>query len=136
MKTRIAYLSVFLFLMAACMTKQPAPEKAVVEVPPADSLTKKMITARIFVKPEKVTDYIQMARTLIDSSTAEPGCESYMLYQDPYDKTRFIFVEIWKDQVAIDNHFTMSYFREFGSKTGSWLAQPTELKIFNVVLNE
>jgi quinol monooxygenase YgiN len=133
--TTIPVLGLML-IFAACAPKQPAPEKPVIATPVPDSLNKKLITARIFVKPDKVTDFIQAARPLIDSSSAEPGCESYMLYQNPYDKTKFIFVEVWKDQVAIDNHFSMSYFKAFGSKTSDWHLQPTEIQIFNVVLNE
>jgi quinol monooxygenase YgiN len=137
MKNRITLPVISLmFLFAACAPKQPAPEKQAISPSTPDSLNKKLITARIFVKPEKVAEFVQAARPLIDSSSTEPGCESYMLYQNPYDKTKFIFVELWKDQVAIDNHFSMSYFKAFGPKTSDWLLQPTELKIFDVVLNE
>jgi quinol monooxygenase YgiN len=137
MKTIISLPVIGLILFfTACSPKQPVPEKPVITTSVPDSLNKKLITARIFVKPEKVAEFVQAARPLIDSSSAEPGCESYMLYQNPYDKTKFIFVEIWKDQVAIDNHFSMSYFKAFGPKTSNWLLQPTELRIFNVVLNE
>ncbi len=104
--------------------------------PVTDTLTKKIITARVYVKAEKVADFLEAARFIIDSSQAEAGCESYMLYQNPYDKTKLIFVEVWKDQVAIDNHFSMSYFKAFGPKTKDWLLQPTELKIFDVIPNE
>jgi quinol monooxygenase YgiN len=137
MKTRIA-LSVIgmIVLISSCTPKQTVPAEPVNAAPVADSMAKKMITARVFVKPEKVADFLLVARPLIDSSKAEPGCESYMLYQNPYDKTKFIFVEIWKDQVAIDNHFSMSYFKAFGPKISDWLLQPTELKIFDVTLNE
>jgi len=88
------------------------------------------------VKPEKVADFIEAARYIIDSSRAEAGCESYTLYQDPYNKTDLIFVEVWKDQVAIDNHFSMSYFKSFGPKTADWILKPAELKIYDVIPNE
>jgi quinol monooxygenase YgiN len=59
-----------------------------------------------------------------------------LLYQNPYDKTQLIFVEVWKDQIAIDNHFSMSYFKAFGPRTKDWLLKPTELKIYDVMPNE
>lgn len=137
MKTGINLVMTIVLLTAACAPKQPSSEKAAdVVAPVTDSMTKKIITAQLFVKSEKVSDFLAAARPLIDSSNTEPGCESYTLYQNPYDKTRFIFVEIWKDQVAIDNHFSKPYFKAFGPKTGNWLMQPTEVKIFDVVLNE
>jgi len=136
MKTRlfVPFVVLTIFILA-CAPKNPAPAEVIATAPEADSVTKKIITARVFIKPEKVSDFILAARPLIDSSNAEPGCESYMLYQNPYDKTKFIFVEVWKDQIAIDNHFSMSYFKAFGPKTSTWISQPTELNIFDVVVN-
>jgi quinol monooxygenase YgiN len=122
-----------LILVLACAKKQPAPAETAITAPIADTISKKMITAKVFVKPGNVADFIKAAGSMIDSSNAEPGCESYMLYQDPYDNTKFIFIEIWKDQSAIDAHFAMPYFIAWGPKTKDWLSQPTELKIFDVV---
>jgi len=133
MKTKVAFILIFsVFLFAACAPKKQQPAEPVETAPVADSLTKKIITARVFVKPEKVDDFIEAARFIIDSSQAEAGCESYMLYQSPYDKSQLIFVEVWKDQVAIDNHFSMSYFKSFGPKITDWLLKPTELMIYDV----
>jgi quinol monooxygenase YgiN len=137
MKTKISLsLLILMFVFAACETKKTQPSEPVAAAPVADTVTKKIITARVYLKPEKVADFIAAARFIIDSSQAEAGCESYMLYQNPYDKTKLIFVEVWKDQVAIDNHFSMSYFKAFGPKTKDWLSQPTELKIYDVTPNE
>jgi quinol monooxygenase YgiN len=137
MKTNIAlFLLTIMFLFAGCEPKKQQPAEPAAAAPVTDTLTKKIITARVYVKPEKVADFLEAARSIIDSSRAEAGCESYNLYQNPYEKTKLIFVEIWKDQVAIDNHFSMSYFKAFGPKTKDWLLQPTELKIFDVTPNE
>ena len=137
MKTKVALFHLIIMsLFAACEPKKQQPAEPVAAEPVTDTLTKKIITARIYVKPEKIADFLAAARFMIDSSQAEAGCESYNLYQNPYDKTKLIFVEIWKDQVAIDNHFSMSYFKAFGPKTKDWLLQPTEMKIFDVTPNE
>jgi quinol monooxygenase YgiN len=137
MKTIISIsLLILMVLLAACDPKKQPPAEPVAAAPAPDTLNKKIITARVFVKAEKVADFLEAARAMIDSSQAEAGCESYMLYQNPYDKTSLIFVEIWKDQVAIDNHFSMSYFQAFGPKTKDWLLKPTELTIFDVTPNE
>jgi quinol monooxygenase YgiN len=137
MKTKSALaLLIIVLLTAACEPKKQQPAEPVAATPVADTLGKKIITARVYVKAEKVADFLQAARFIIDSSQAEAGCESYNLYQNPYDKTSLIFVEVWKDQVAIDNHFSMSYFKAFGPKTKDWLLKPTELKIFDVTPNE
>lgn len=98
-----------------------------------DTTMQKMINARIFVKADKVNEFIQAAREIVDSSNTEAGCLSYTLYQDPYDNTRFIIVELWKDQQAIDIHFEKSYFKAFGEKTNDWMEKPSEVQIFDVI---
>ena len=93
---------------------------------------KKMILARVFVKPENIEEFISAARVIIENTQKEPGCLAYQLYQDPVKKTDFIFVESYKDQAAIDAHFAASYFKEFGSKIGGMTSGPGEVKIIDV----
>ena len=130
------FLFLGLLLITACMQNLPDEAETVENTLHQDSLSHKMITARLFIHPENVTDFIEAAKSMIDSSNAEPGCISYMLYQNPYDQTQLIFVEEWKDQAAIDTHFAMPYFRAFGPKTSDWRSQPTEVKIFDVKVVE
>ena len=136
MKQLLISLLTIPLLAASCTGKSNNPgeneESPVVE----NNKGYKMITARIFVKPEYTVDFIESAKALIDSSNMEPGCISYQLYQDPYDQTRFIMVEEWTDQAAIDNHFNMTYFVEFNAKVETWLSNPTEIKIVDAILNE
>jgi quinol monooxygenase YgiN len=134
MKTKVFPLVfTLLFMIAACSKKQTTDLQPAETATVSDSLTQKMITAKIFLKPDKVTDFIEAAKAMIDSSRSEAGCISYSLYQDPYDQTNFIFVENWKNQAAIDIHFAKSYFTAFGPKTSDWMAKPSELKIIDVV---
>ena len=93
---------------------------------------KKMITAKIFVKKEKISDFIKAAKGMIDSTLKEPGCESYMLYQNPFEAGKLIFVETYKNQAAVDVHFASNYFKNFGPEIKDWLSQPSEVKIFDI----
>ncbi len=138
MKTKIILsLLIGVFILASCDSSKQPPAEPVAATAVSDTVAhKKIITARVYIKAEKVADFLKAALPMIDSSQAEPGCESYMLYQNPYDKTQLIFVEVWKDQVAIDNHFSMSYFKAFGPLTKDWTLQPTELKIYDVTPDE
>ena len=130
------FLFLGLLLITACTQNLPDEAETVENTLHQDSLSHKMITARLFIHLENVTDFIEAAKFMIDSSNAEPGCISYMLYQNPYDQTQLIFVEEWKDQAAIDAHFAMPYFKAFGPKTSDWRSQPTEVKIFDVKVVE
>ncbi|MCC8034563.1 MAG: antibiotic biosynthesis monooxygenase [Rikenellaceae bacterium] len=90
----------------------------------------KIITAYKFIKPEKVDEFIEFTKPIIEKSRAEEGCISYTLYQDPSDNTKFIFYEEWKDQAAIDYHFSTEHFKLAGSRP-DFEARSGELAIYD-----
>jgi quinol monooxygenase YgiN len=91
-----------------------------------------MIVANVIVKPEKVKDFIEAAKGIIEKSNKEEGCKSYQLYQDPYNSTKFVFVEEYKNQAAIDAHFASEYFKAFGPKIADMVQEPAKIKIISV----
>ena len=91
-----------------------------------------MIIAKLTVKPDKVKAFTDAAREIIEKSNKEPGCKSYQLYQDPYDNTKFVFVEEYKNQAAVDAHFASDYFKVFGPKISDLVAEPAKIKIVTV----
>jgi quinol monooxygenase YgiN len=92
-----------------------------------------MIVAKLRVKADKVKEFTEAAKEMIEKSTKEAGCKSYQLYQDPYNNTSFVFVEEYKNQAAVDVHFASDYFKAFGPKIGDLVAEPTKIKIVTVV---
>ena len=117
--------------MVSCKPKTPAqPEQLAANVQTTEY--QKMITARVFIKPGKEADFISAAKMMIENSNKEEGCLGYMLYQDPYEKTNFIFVERYVNQAAIDFHFGTSYFKEFGTLISDMTSNPMEIKIYDI----
>lgn len=132
MKTKILILAtLFLTIGFACKPKtttEPTLPAATVQTPDYQ----KMITAKVYINPGSEADFIAAAQEMITNSNKEEGCTGYMLYQDPYEKTNFIFVESYKNQAAVDAHFATPYFKGFGDKIGSMTSKPTEIKIFDI----
>jgi quinol monooxygenase YgiN len=93
---------------------------------------KMMIVAKISVKPEKADLFIEAAKDIIEKSNAEEGCTFYQLYRDPYDPSKFIFVEEYKDQAAVDFHFAADYFNAFGPKIADYVSGAAEIKVISV----
>jgi quinol monooxygenase YgiN len=102
----------------------------IIQEPVADY--KMMIIAKVFVKPEKTKDFIEAAKEMIEMSNKESGCSFYQLYQDPYDNSKMVFVEEYKNQAAVDAHFATEYFKAFGPKIGDLVAGPAEIKVISV----
>jgi quinol monooxygenase YgiN len=91
---------------------------------------KKIIGAQLFIKADKVDAFLEFSKDLIVKSRAEEGCISYTLYQDPNDKTKFFFFEEWKNQAAIDFHFSTEHFKQLGEKLKDWEAAPAIITVY------
>jgi len=104
------------------------PETSVAQ--PVDS--KMVIIAKLTIKPEKVKDFAEAAKDIIAKSNAESGCNYYQLFQDPYDNTKFVFVEEYTNQAAVDAHFAAEYFKAFGPKIGDLIVGAPEIKVITV----
>jgi quinol monooxygenase YgiN len=91
-----------------------------------------MIVANVSVKPEKVKAFTEAAKEIIEKSNKEAGCKSYQLYEDPYNSTKFVFVEEYKNQAAIDAHFASDYFKAFGPKIADMVQEPAKIKIISI----
>jgi quinol monooxygenase YgiN len=124
---RVLILALLPLLAASCCPtcKQPPPAAAA-----APAAGKQLIGARLQVKAEQVEAFTAAAKAVIAASRAEPGCISYTLLQDPYDKTVFFFFEEWKNQQAIDDHFATQHFKDFGAQLKDMLAGKPAITIY------
>jgi quinol monooxygenase YgiN len=135
MKAKLVVLLFSLALLSISYGSTLSGQKAQVagtpkQAPVADNGM--MIVAKLSVKPDKIKAFTEAAKEMIEKSNKEPGCKSYQLYQDPYDNTKFVFVEEYKNQAAVDAHFASDYFKEFGPKIGELVAEPAKIKIITV----
>jgi quinol monooxygenase YgiN len=134
MKYKLLFLLICLPIFGiSCKQKTQAPlsqDQPAVQAQPTDN--QKIIEAKVFLKEGNEAAFIEAAKTIIENSNKEEGCLYYQLFQSPYEKTSFIFVEKYKNQAAIDFHFGTPYFKEFGEKIGSLTSKPTEIMIYDI----
>lgn len=88
------------------------------------------IVARCSVKTDKVEDLVELALDLIKASRSEAGNVSYDFYADLADPAKFTFVEVWKDQAAIDLHNATPHFQGFVGKAGPLFAGPLDIALY------
>lgn len=131
MKTSLAIIAVLL-LGFGCTGNTKSPTTQTEPAVQAAPDYQKMIIARVYIKPGMEDKFINEAKTIIASSNKEEGCLGYMLYQEPYEKTNFVFVEKYKNQAAVDAHFATDYFKEFGTKIADLISKPSEIKIIDI----
>jgi quinol monooxygenase YgiN len=74
---------------------------------------KKVINARITVKPEAVEQFLTYAQVIVLASNLEQGCLVYNLYQEVGIPSSFIFYEEYENQEAFDFHNSTNHFKSF-----------------------
>ena len=135
MKTRSTIPVFFAAVIISCLSisnvfaQGQATDTKAKQQPAENSM---MITARLSIKPDKVKEFIAAAKEMIEKSNKESGCKFYQLYQDPFNSNKFIFVEEYKNQAAVDAHFASDYFKAFGPKMNEFVQEPGKIKVITV----
>ncbi len=88
------------------------------------------IVARCSVLPDRADDFTKIALALVEASRSEEGNISYNLYADLADPAKFTFIEVWKDEAAIDSHNETPHFRGFGERAGPLFAGPFDIALY------
>ena len=88
------------------------------------------IIARRVVRPENIEQYEALARELVEKSQAEAGNISYTLNKSTADPKVHTFIEIWKDQAAIDAHNASEHFTRLVPRLGSLVEQADPVELY------
>lgn len=72
-----------------------------------------LITAKATVSEQNRVSYLKVRTAQVENSREEEACLDYGFYEDAMAHGRFIFIERWKDQAALDFHFKQRYCRDF-----------------------
>jgi len=71
------------------------------------------IVAAIVIKDQFRDELMEVFKTVVNETRKEPGCISYKLHQDTKNSDKYIILEEWKDQNAIDLHNASAHFQSF-----------------------
>ena len=91
------------------------------------------ITAKQIIKEEMIGSYHELVKELVEKSRAEDGNVSYYSVQDREDKRIHMFIEIWKDQEAIDVHNETEHFKRIIPQFAEMFDGPEEVILRDVV---
>jgi len=71
------------------------------------------IVATVTVKPEYREDVLKAIKTVVDATRKEQGNIFYDVFEDVKNPLKFVFIETWKSQAAIDSHNQSAHFNNF-----------------------
>jgi len=91
---------------------------------------KKVINARIVVKPEAIEHFLALAKTMVEKSNLEQGCSIYKLFQEVGNPQSFIFYEVYENQDAVDIHNSSPYFKTFIEQMSELASDKPQVDVF------
>jgi (4S)-4-hydroxy-5-phosphonooxypentane-2,3-dione isomerase len=91
------------------------------------------ILAYLTTKPGKEAQFQEQMTAQAKRCLAnEPGCLQFDVVQDPKDPTRFVMLEVYRDDAAIKAHQDSQHFKDFRPVVGDLIAD-RKVEIFNMV---
>jgi quinol monooxygenase YgiN len=91
-----------------------------------------VVTARLLIQSGKEESMRALARSLTGPARKEDGNLSYAWYQDALEPTIWFAFEEWRDQAALDAHFTTPEFTRAGAELGGLLAAAPLVRVYEV----
>ena len=84
------------------------------------------------MKEEKIEEFKSLMKELVEKSSAEEGNIHYSLNVSRENPRMFAFIELWRDQEAIDKHNATEHFQRLVPMMRS-MREDSELDIFTDV---
>jgi quinol monooxygenase YgiN len=72
------------------------------------------VVALVTIKPGGEAAFLSAAQTCVVASRAEPGVLHYDLWREAQGDRRFVFNELYADDVAVQQHMESEHFMAFG----------------------
>jgi quinol monooxygenase YgiN len=71
----------------------------------------------------------ELMRATQASVREQPGCISYAFAETLDDPGHFVVVQQWRDQAAVDEHYSSRAFADYQAKIGDLLVRTSELRL-------
>ncbi len=90
------------------------------------------IVSKNLIKEDKIEEFKSLMKELVEKSSAEEGNIHYSLNVSRENPRMFAFIELWRDQEAIDKHNATEHFQRLVPMMRS-MREDLELDIFTDV---
>lgn len=91
------------------------------------------IVAKQVIRKDCIGKYRELTKELVEKSQAEAGNIMYTSNQSTADERVHCFIEIWKDQEAIDIHNASEHFQRIIPQLGELFDAPEIVDLYTEV---
>jgi autoinducer 2-degrading protein len=90
-----------------------------------------IIHIHIHVNPESVEDFIKATIENAQNSIQEPGIARFDVVQQTDDPTRFVLVEVYRDEAATEAHRETMHYAKWRDTVASMMSEPRTREKFS-----
>lgn len=92
------------------------------------------VTAKHFVKEDKINEFIHYAKKLVSATITEDGCIKYELFQDQNNPRILTIIEEWENQKVLDLHMNSPHFIELVPILGKFNEKDTDVNLYKKIV--
>jgi quinol monooxygenase YgiN len=92
-----------------------------------------VVVATMTAKDGRGGELEQGLKELVAASHGDDGCVAYALHRAAAGGDTFVMIERWRDQAALDAHFTQPHVQGLGKLAAELLASPPQILFTNPV---
>jgi quinol monooxygenase YgiN len=85
-----------------------------------------VVTGRVRVPPEHRQRFLEVATEMCRQSRTDSGCVGYRVYADLEQPDRYVFLEEWVDDAALQRHFVQPHTSAFMNDLAGLLGEPAD----------
>ena len=82
-----------------------------------------VVTGRVQIPPPDRERFLEIATAMCSASREDDGCLGYRVYEDAEQPGRFVFIEEWRDDDALQAHFREPHTGAFMSELPGLLGE-------------
>ena len=87
----------------------------------------------VWVKPDKVQDFIEACKINHQASIQEPGNLRFDVLQDASDPNKFTLYEAYESEEASRAHKNTPHYAKWKETVANWMAKPREGVKHNII---
>lgn len=77
-------------------------------------------------------EVVELLSSTQDRVRREPGCLAYTFAEAVGDPGHYVVTQEWRDEAALEAHYSSPPLAEYLNRVGEFLARPTQMRIHRV----
>jgi len=92
------------------------------------------VVAKHFVKEDKIDEFLELGKKLVEATVKEAGCIKYELFQDLKDHKILTMIEEWENNDVLSKHMKSEHFTEIVPILSSFMEKPAEMNMYKKLI--